>query len=416
MSKVTSSKRLKFIVAHFIFIATVQFAFAQPANDLCENAIVISLGAGQSFNSAQAGLDGPEHASAACFSFGDNQVNNDIWYSFTADFDGYVEWSACGTADFDTRMAVYAANAICPLEDADLLACNDDGGGCADFTSYLIFPVNNGSTYLLRLGGYANGDTGSGTFDLLEITPPPAPESDLCENPVTVSVISESEANNGLGWVNGTTIGASLSGEIPACAINGAGEFQDVWYNFNSGMESTLEIRLESLSAEAQFGLDFFQACGTPVDDTNNGGGFYQQCYSQADIDVFTSGIIEIGELEPDTDYLMRISSQITYYPAGDFRFQIVATSSNSLVEPEATAIGVYPNPAKDAITVIAPSSFSGGITIRDMSGRIVKAISGSTQTNLFQIDISDLKGGIYFIELAGYQGNQGVATRVVIL
>ena len=406
----------KGIAALVLLASTGYGAFAQPSNDLCENPITLSTGAGQNFTTEQAGLDGPEHPTDPCFSFGDDQVHNDVWYSYTAGFDGFVEWSTCGTADFDTRMAVYQAGAQCPLEDADLLACNDDGAGCADFTSYLIFPVSNGSTYLLRLGGYGNGDTGSGTFDLLETTPPPVPDNDLCDAPAQALVVSESDANAGLGWNNGTTIGSFLSGEIPECAVNQAGEFQDVWFVFNSGGNDYLEIRVESLTEDAEFGMDFFEACGVPVPDADNGGDFFQQCYSQADIDVFSNGIIEIGELQPDTDYLLRVSSQITYYPVGDFRFQLVETSSSNLDEPGAASFRVYPNPAQDVVTISAPGIPAPTVAVWDMSGRLLKVIPGSPEREVLQLDISALPSGMYTLEIADRDGNRKSVTRIIVL
>lgn len=391
-------------------------AYAQPANDLCENATAISLGAGQAFSNVDAGLDGPEHPTAPCFSFGDDQVNNDVWYSYTADFDGYLEWSTCDLAAFDTRLAVYAASAVCPVTDTDLLACNDDGAGCADFTSKLTFQVSNGNTYLLRLGGYANGDMGDGTFDLVETTPPPVPDNDTCESAVIVEIVSEADANNDEGWNDGTTLGSSLTGEIPVCAQNGAGEFQDVWYAFNSGGNNALEIRIESLTDLAQFGIDIFSACGVPVLDINTGGEFYQQCYSQADIDVFQNGIIEIGEMEDDTDYLLRISSQITYYPVGDFRFQLVSTNSNNIVENATESFSVYPNPSNGVFRVKLHADVQTA-RLLDLSGREIKAIAlnGIQKGNEHVLDFSSGSKGVYFLQLLDNSGISVGVQRVII-
>jgi hypothetical protein len=360
-------------------------------------------------------LDGPEHPTAPCFSFGDDQVYNDIWYSFTADFNGFVEWSTCGSVEFDSRLAVYQASGQCPVEDTDLLACNDDGPGCSNFTSYLIFPVSIGETYLLRLGGYANGDMGVGTFNLLEVTPPPVPDNDNCDNVQPATIVSESDADAGLGWIEGTTIGASLSGEIPGCAINGAGEFQDVWFSFNSGAESALEIRMQSLSENAEFILDFFQICDSPVVDTENGGDFYQQCYSQGDVDVFNGGIIEVGEMETDTDYLMRVSTQITYFPVGDFRFQLVRTSAAALDEPESASITVFPNPARDIVSIVSVDSIIRRVWIRDLGGRLVKEFAGSGQNKLLSMDISDLPEGVYMLETFDQQGSRSTVSPIVV-
>lgn len=405
--------RLRYLFTSLI-LSSATLAFAQPANDLCENATAISLGAAQAFSNVDAGLDGPEHPTAPCFSFGDDQVNNDVWYSYTADFDGYLLWSTCDLATFDTRLAVYAANSVCPVVDANLLACNDDGAGCADFTSQLTFQVSNGSTYLLRLGGYANGDMGDGTFDLIETIPPPVPDNDLCENATVVDIVSEADANNDLGWNEGTTAGSFLTGEIPVCAQNGAGEFQDVWYAFNSGGNSNLEIRIESQTDLAEFGIDIFSACGVPVLDINNAGEFYQQCYSQADIDVFLSGIIEIGEMEDDTDYLLRISSQITYYPVGDFRFQLVQTNGIGISENGMGSVRIYPNPSNGVFRVRLDASDVQTAQLLDLSGRIVSQ-SALNANPEFILDYSSLSAGTYIVQFLDVNSVPVGVERIII-
>ena len=46
-------------------------------------------------------------------------------------------------------------------------ACNDDGPDCANFTSLMLSEVNEGTTYLLRVGGFGDpAATGSGTLSV----------------------------------------------------------------------------------------------------------------------------------------------------------------------------------------------------------------------------------------------------------
>ena len=114
-----------------IGVLLVMNVFGQaPVNDDCENASSIAAGVGIAFNSVSATTDGPEHPNVACFSFGTDLVHNDIWFEFTATSTGFMQWSTCSTANFDTRLAVYQGAAICPVEDTDLLSCNDDGLAC----------------------------------------------------------------------------------------------------------------------------------------------------------------------------------------------------------------------------------------------------------------------------------------------
>ncbi|MGE4618431.1 MAG: pre-peptidase C-terminal domain-containing protein, partial [Planctomycetota bacterium] len=95
--------------------------------------------------------------------FGDDQIFNDIWYRFSAPANGQVEISTCNTVDYDSRIAVYlgtngdAANAV---------ACNDDGIGCANFSSLVTFQATAGSTYTVRVGGFNAGNVGTGTMSV----------------------------------------------------------------------------------------------------------------------------------------------------------------------------------------------------------------------------------------------------------
>ena len=67
-----------------------------------------------------------------------------------------VEIDDAGVAD----CASVLAGAIDPL------ACNDDTGGCDGFTSEITAPVVSGETYLLRVGGFAAEDEGTGTINI----------------------------------------------------------------------------------------------------------------------------------------------------------------------------------------------------------------------------------------------------------
>ena len=74
-----------------------------------------------------------------------------------------------GSADYDTRMAIYDTCACTPT-DGDLLGCNDDDpdnacGGGPDFHSTLTVNVNSGQCLLIRVGGFGSA-TGTGTLNI----------------------------------------------------------------------------------------------------------------------------------------------------------------------------------------------------------------------------------------------------------
>ena len=128
--------------------------------DFCQSAGPIYDG-DTFFDTTAATTDGPAHA--AC-SF-DGQTYNDIWFEYIATNTGDLIVSTCNTADYDTDLVVYDG-CDCPVDDARMLACNDDGSGCEGYTSLATAPIVEGQCYKIRIGGYSDGDVGTGTVNL----------------------------------------------------------------------------------------------------------------------------------------------------------------------------------------------------------------------------------------------------------
>ncbi|MFM1805732.1 MAG: hypothetical protein RL136_2611 [Planctomycetota bacterium] len=95
--------------------------------------------------------------------FGDDQIHNYIVYTWTAPASGRYTLSTCNIADFDTRIAVLAG---CSAD--TVVGCNDDGDGCAAFTSILSVELTGGTEYYIVLGGYSEADVGTGTLTIEE--------------------------------------------------------------------------------------------------------------------------------------------------------------------------------------------------------------------------------------------------------
>ncbi|MBT8272907.1 MAG: T9SS type A sorting domain-containing protein, partial [Bacteroidia bacterium] len=77
-----------------------------------------------------------------------------LWYQFVAEGGDYTA-STCNNANYDTKIIVYSGE--CPF-----LTCvdgNDDGPGCAGFSSFLQFPTTAGTTYFIFVTGFL-GNTG----------------------------------------------------------------------------------------------------------------------------------------------------------------------------------------------------------------------------------------------------------------
>ena len=136
-----------------------------PENDLCENRLPIFNGE-TAFDTSNANTDGPAHAACQF----DGQTFHDIWYNYNATFTGDLIVSTCDRADYDTDLVVYDG-CSCPVSDANLLACNDDFPGCADFSSEVTVQVVAGNCYKIRVGGFQDGDEGTGLLNIVKDLP-----------------------------------------------------------------------------------------------------------------------------------------------------------------------------------------------------------------------------------------------------
>ncbi len=377
-----------------------------PDNDNCSDAAVVMLGLGQACSNVTANIDGPEHPNNPCFGFGDNTVQADVWYSYTADFTGTVLWSTCNTVTFDTRLAVYQANSGsgCPFEDGDLYACNDDGGGCMDYSSELYFDVVNGDTYLLRLGGF-NAEEGSGTMDLIEIVPPEPPVNDLCsmaDN--TPFVMTEEEADNFVYTFPGSTIAAGIEPDaflFPKCFTPTSGEFGDAWFTFEPGGRTEIGVRFSSETEGASYYFGIWEDCDSlgyaPIMDDcfffdgDNGSTFFQ--------DTITNIPESHGQ------YYIRISTAFTYDTPGNYFFQLFGEEIIAVKELTLGNISFYPNPVSDLALLEFDLTKSDDIQIEinDLLGQSVyledkgEMMAGRQNVNF---DLSAFQAGIYILSV----------------
>ena len=385
-----------------------------PENNFCAGAIEAQLGT-TTFETTNATTDGPAHPNNPCFGFGDDNVQADIWYSFTPTMDGTIEWSACDMVTFDTRMGVYTGGAGCPFEDADLVSCNDDGAGCMAFSSLLFFDAVAGTTYYLRLGGFG-GDQGSGTFTLTNTTPPPVPANDECLAPVLAEIVSAEAADMFDGTVEGTTIGGSFvfdGYQFPPCLGNtNGGEFSDVWYAFNSLGNTTVEMRFFSQTPEASYFIDFFNTCGEQVDFTTVGG----TCF----------GVTPDNTVQYDTltnlpavaqDYLIRISTRLTSDLPGNYFFQLVAETNNTvgIAElPVAEDLKFFPNPVTDIANLQFTLEESKEVVVEvyntlGQRSLAVPLLNLNQGENTVELDLGKLTEGLYFMEIKSATERQTV-------
>ncbi|MEH6764917.1 MAG: proprotein convertase P-domain-containing protein, partial [Aequorivita antarctica] len=217
-------KKITFLILTF-FICAV--GLAQPANDLCANAIAITGDGVINATTVGATVD----AVPACIS---GSVAPGVWYTLT-DASGTpgssVTLSLCGSA-YDTKIAVFSGT-------CGAFACiayNDDFCG---LQSQVTFTSDGSSTYHVLVYGFGSS---TGTFALtttgFPVAPPPVGDISECAVGLPLPIDPPASVTSTLTVTETGVIGAA----------NGDYNFDDVMLNVASGWASDLTITLKSPS------------------------------------------------------------------------------------------------------------------------------------------------------------------------
>ncbi|MCP3918673.1 MAG: hypothetical protein GY711_24265 [bacterium] len=130
-------------------------------NDSCASAQPITGLGPHMFDNSAATTDG--QPDALCDAFGTQQIENDVWFSWTSATTGSFRLRTCGTTTVDTKIAVYDGACGAPV-----LACNDDTCG---LQSEVVFDTVQGSSYLIRVGTFPGAAGGTGDFNIVSDAP-----------------------------------------------------------------------------------------------------------------------------------------------------------------------------------------------------------------------------------------------------
>lgn len=219
-------------------------------NNVCANATPLSLGSNVNGSTTCDSNDGV----ASCVS----SLSNDVWYTFTPTCSATYTFSTCNAAtNFDNVLSLHTA---CPGVAANQIACNDDS--CGTTTAQITASLTAGTTYVLRVGGFAAD--GAGNFNLKVMGTPTRPVNDLCSAATPLAV----------GSITGTTGCAANEGNA-GCGSNVASP--DVWYSYIP--DCTQSAVFDSIGSAFDTVLSVYAGCpsgGAPLacDDDGAGNGF----------------------------------------------------------------------------------------------------------------------------------------------
>ena len=136
------------------WVATISCSLGPYNNDDCANAYPINEVTDLVFNTNVATSSGK---TPSCTS----QAPIDLWFAYTATSTGNGYFDLCGSG-FKTILAVWES-----CGSTTSLACNKTNGPiCAGQQSSLIYPVTEGTTYYVQVGGHNGNATGIGDLTI----------------------------------------------------------------------------------------------------------------------------------------------------------------------------------------------------------------------------------------------------------
>jgi len=97
-------------------------------------------------------------------------------------------------------------------------------------------------------------------------------------------------------------------------------------------------------------------------------------------------------------------------FPSEDGEYSLLHFSTTGISdENENNDISIYPNPTTGIITIgnLARTGQVWSIEITDITGKIVFQLSINHQQSSIELDLSELKNGVYFINFSGKDFNQ---------
>jgi len=190
-------------------------SFAQPANDLCVNAAV-AVDGGNAYDLTLATLDASAPAPL------DTNMQNDVWFSYTASCTGELTVETCeGAAGADTVLEIHTGS-TCPPAPA-ILTADDSGCGVSGFSSSITLFVNAGDNILIRVSGW-NGGEPIGTLDITCVAgalPACCVGDGTCAELSTADCFANPE---GVQFLDGTLCADLVAGECEVqacCATDG---------------------------------------------------------------------------------------------------------------------------------------------------------------------------------------------------
>jgi uncharacterized protein YjdB len=192
----------------------------------------------------------------------------------------------------------------------------------------------------------------------------PAPTNNDCANATILAV------NTSCLLTSGTTSGATEDPILdPSCD---AGSINDVWYTFNSGANTSVNVTV-NLGTASLVGIEIFSACGTLAPGISLGGAL-----GNCDFNTSAPNPTVITGLTPNTNYRFRLFTNVTYDIAGSFTVCLTVPPPPPAPTVSINSASICPGAST---TLTATPSTLGGTYLWSPGGQTTQSITVSPLT-----------------------------------
>ncbi len=224
--------KMLFLPILMVMLALTTMQAQAPANDLCENATLLTCGQTVTASTLNATID----QAPAC---GLNFPRFGVWYRLVGAGD-LVTLSTCGgSTNYDTQIGVYSGSCTS-------LVCVAGNDNFCGRQSTVSFTAAAGTTYYIWVTGAVDS---RGTFTLSASC---TPANDDCANATTISCGQT---------VTGSTANATGNDIAPTCTTTFTTTMRGLWYNLTPTVSGNTTISLCGSGYDTKLGV-FTGACG----------------------------------------------------------------------------------------------------------------------------------------------------------
>jgi hypothetical protein len=207
-------------------------------------------------------------------------------------------------------------------------------------------------------------------------TPPATPVNDDCSNATALTLQCPGSTTS----TTGTTIGSTTDAiSNPSC--DAIGVIRDVWYSFNTGNNTEINI-YATLGTATWIGVEIYTSCGTLATGLN----------TACDFNVTSPNPTNITGLSMNTTYRLRIFTNITYDTPGTFTLYLNTVNNTSTLS---SAVGTNNQTLCQNNPITNITYNTKGATGATLSG-LPTGVNGNWSGNVITISSNPSVSGVF--------------------